>query len=182
MSQEISYRNDQKVLYVVGILALVVPALVAYLILGNKATRIEGLDVSFLPHLNAFLNSSTSFLLILGLFFIKRKQILVHRAVMMTAFTLSAVFLISYVIYHNNADSTKFGGVDTIRMIYFFLLISHILLSVAVVPLVLLSLYFAWTNQIIRHKKIVRFAYPVWLYVSVSGVLVYLLISPYYTH
>ena len=99
---------------------------------------------------------------------------------MMSAFLLGCVFLILYVIYHSNAPSTKFGGEGTIRYIYYFFLLSHVLLAFIVVPLVLSAIYFAISEKIERHKKVVKFTFPVWLYVSVSGVIVYLMISPYY--
>lgn len=173
---------NRTVMIVIGILSIVVPGLVAYLILGSKATRIEGLNVSFLPHLNAILNTTTFFLLVMGGLFIKRKQIVYHRTAMMSAFVISAIFLISYVIYHNNVESAKYGGEGAIRYIYLFILASHILLSMIIVPLVLLAIYFAWTKRYASHRKIVKWAYPIWLYVAASGVIVYLMISPYYVH
>ncbi len=137
-------------------------------------------DVSYFPHINAVLNSSTAFLLILGFVFIKSKNIAYHRICMATAFILSSCFLVLYVLYHFQTESTKFGGEGSIRFIYFLLLISHILLAVAVVPLVLYSLFFAFTDQIEKHKKIVKWTFPVWLYVAITGVIVYFMIKPYY--
>ena len=99
---------------------------------------------------------------------------------MLTAFVLSSLFLISYVIYHLTHPSAKFGGEGGVRYVYFFILFSHILLSVPVIPLALLSIYRGWTNDITKHKRIVKFAYPVWLYVALTGVLVYLFMQPYY--
>jgi putative membrane protein len=180
MENQTSLKNNTLYLRIIGILSVVVPLLVAYLLFGGKATKINGLDVSFLPHLNAVLNTATFCCLIIGFIFIKMKNIALHRTMMMSAFVLSAIFLISYVIYHNNAESTKYGGEGILKLIYFSLLISHILLSMVVVPLVLLALYYAWTNQITMHKKIVKWTYPVWTYVAISGVLVYWMISPYY--
>jgi putative membrane protein len=150
--------------------------------------------VSFLPHLNGVINTATSIALVAGLVFIRQKKIALHRTAMLVAFVLGSIFLISYVIYHASAASTVFGDLNgnkileteeaaTIgiwRGIYLFILLSHILLSIGVVPLVLLALYYAFTARFDRHRKIVRFAYPIWLYVSVTGVVVYLMISPYY--
>ena len=99
---------------------------------------------------------------------------------MLTAFVLSSLFLISYIIYHLTHPSAKFGGEGVVRYVYFFILLSHILLSVPVIPLALLSIYRGWTNDITKHKRIVKFAYPVWLYVASTGVLVYLFMQPYY--
>jgi len=99
---------------------------------------------------------------------------------MLSAFVLSSVFLISYVIYHVTHDSAKFGGEGAIRALYFFILISHIILSVPVIPLALLSIYRGWTNNIVLHKKIVKYAYPIWLYVALTGVLVYIFMKDYY--
>jgi putative membrane protein len=145
--------------------------------------------------LNAVLNSLTACCLLVGFFFIKNKNIKMHRAVMTTAFVLSSLFLVSYVIYHfSPIASVKFGDVNhdkivdeaeklavgTVRYIYLFILLTHILLAAIVVPLVLFAFYFALSNQIDRHKKMVKWTYPIWLYVAVTGVIVYLMISPYY--
>jgi putative membrane protein len=99
---------------------------------------------------------------------------------MVTAFVLSSFFLISYVTYHYQAAPTTFGGEGTIKMIYYFILITHIILAAIIVPLVLLSVYFAVSAQYVRHKKVSRWTFPLWLYVAVTGVVVYLMISPYY--
>jgi putative membrane protein len=167
---------------VIGILSVAIPLVVAYLLFGGKATKIEGLNVSLLPHLNAVMNSATFISLVAGGIAIRQKDIALHRTFMMSAFVLSSIFLVSYVIYHNNAESTAFPKENALRYVYLVLLLTHILLSMVVVPLVLLAIYFAWTNQIANHKKIVKWTYPVWLYVAGSGVLVYLMISPYYVH
>lgn len=181
MDNQISIKQNRNYIWLIGVLSVLVPLIVAYLLFGGKATRIDGLDVSFLPHLNAVLNSATSIMLIFGFVMIKRGQKDFHRMAMMTAFTLSTIFLLSYVIYHNNAESTSFGGEGLIRYFYFGLLISHIILATVVVPFVLLAVYFAWTKQFDRHKKIVKWTFPIWTYVAISGVLVYIMISPYYS-
>lgn len=165
---------------VIGVLSVAIPLVVAYLLFGGKATKIQGLDVSFLPHLNAVMNTATFCCLVAGGIAIRSKNIALHRALMMSAFILSSIFLVSYVIYHNNAESTKYGAEGILKMVYFFILITHIILSMVVVPLVLLAIYFAWSGQITKHKKIVKWTYPVWLYVASTGVIVYLMISPYY--
>ncbi len=135
-----------------------------------------------LPFYNAIINSLTAILLIAGFYCIKTGKVTLHKVCMISAFILGSLFLIFYVIYHSNAESTKFGGDGLIKIIYFILLISHILLAFFVAPLVLFSIYFAVTQKIELHKKIVKFTFPVWLYVSISGIVVYLMISPYYIH
>ncbi|HAI77407.1 MAG TPA: DUF420 domain-containing protein [Microscillaceae bacterium] len=175
----IDKQNKLAINLIVGV-SIVIVAVVAFLFYGPKITRIEGLNVSILPHINAVLNSATFCCLLLGYWQIKQKNIRVHRMLMMTAFVLSSIFLVSYVVYHNNAEHTSFGGVGVLRYAYFFILITHILLAIVVVPFVLLALFFALTNQIERHKRIVKWAYPIWAYVASSGVVVYWMISPYY--
>ena len=101
---------------------------------------------------------------------------------MITAFVLGALFLILYILYHSNAPPTKYGGEGIIRIVYFFFLFSHILLAFIVVPLVLSAIYFALFQKIEKHKKMVKYTFPIWLYVSITGVIVYLMISPYYLH
>lgn len=182
MTKEVSVKNNKLYLTLIGILSVLIPLVVAFLLFKPFDTKISGLNVYFLPHLNAVLNSGTAICLMIGFLFIKQKKENTHRTFMMSAFVLSSIFLVSYVIYHNNAESTHFGGEGTIRIIYFFLLITHIILAAAVVPLVLLAIYFAFTKQIKRHKKMVKWTFPVWLYVAITGVVVYLMISPYYVH
>ncbi len=164
---------------VINVIAVVVPLLVAVL-LGVRQKIDLGTWTKALPHINGIINSLTSVLLVLGLYYIRRRNIGRHRQVMTTAFTLGSLFLVSYVLYHLSNESTSFGGTGGIRTVYFFLLISHIVLSVVVVWFVLRAVYFAYTGQISAHRRVVRWAYPIWLYVSVTGVVVYLMIKPYY--
>lgn len=133
-----------------------------------------------IPHIIGVINTLTSVCLILALIAIKRNDVAWHRRFNTTALVLGALFLLCYVTYHASAPSTPFGGEGAIKWVYYFFLLSHILLSIGVVPLVLLAFFYAWNNMIDRHKKIVRYTYPIWLYVSVTGVIVYLMISPYY--
>ncbi|TAF66978.1 MAG: DUF420 domain-containing protein [Cytophagales bacterium] len=174
--------NNRLYITLIGVLSVAIPIVVAYLFFGAKYTKIEGLEVSFLPHLNAFINSATAMCLLVGYYFIRQKNIVMHRTMMMSAFVLSSIFLVSYVIYHNNADSTPYGGVGFIRYIYYFILLTHIILAAVVVPFVLLAIYFGITQQYDRHRRIVKYTFPIWTYVAITGVLVYLMISPYYTH
>ncbi len=171
--------EEKKANQVINVVAVAIPLAVAVLL--SLPFRIDLGDwTKVLPHLNAGLNSITAVLLLAGLYFIRQRNIAAHRRTMLAAFALGSIFLISYVLYHFTNVSAKFGGEGWIRPVYFFLLISHISLSVVVVWFVLRAVYFALTKQFDRHKKVVWWAYPIWLYVSVTGVIVYFLISPYY--
>ena len=187
-------KNDRPMLMLIGVLSAAIPLVVAFLLFMPQTGKLGDFDVRILPHVNGVLNSATAFALIAGFFSVKNKNINLHRAFMLLAFTLSSVFLVSYVLYHFQSEQLFFGdtnndkilndveklAVSGTRPIYLFVLLTHIVLSVAVVPLVLLSLYFAFTGQIERHKKTVKWTFPVWLYVAVSGVTVYLMMTPYY--
>ncbi|WP_343631726.1 DUF420 domain-containing protein [Fluviicola sp.] len=137
-------------------------------------------DFSFLPLLNAILNGSTFVFLLAALFAIRQKNIKLHRNFIFAAFSCTSIFLLSYLLYHFTTPSTKFGGEGIIRYTYFFILITHIFLAVITVPLALLSIGRGLNMEIQLHKKITRWTMPIWLYVSLTGVIVYLLISPYY--
>lgn len=173
-------KNNKLYLTIIGVLSVAIPVVVAVLFSIPQTGGLGDLDVSFLPKLNAVLNSSTAIALVLGYFFIKNNNIVYHRLSMFTAFTLSSLFLVSYVVYHFQAEHTLFGGVGAVKVIYLSLLLSHILLAICIVPLVLLTIYFAISNQIVKHKIIAKWTFPIWLYVAVTGVIVYLMISPYY--
>ena len=166
---------------ILGALAAIVPLLVAALYYFPETFRVPGAQVKFLPALNAGLNLLTAICLVVGYYFIRRKQVTQHRLMMSLAFFLGSLFLVSYVIYHSQVASTHFGGVGVARYVYFFLLLTHISLAVVTVGLVLFTLYFALTQQFSKHRRIARWTYPVWLYVSVTGVMVYFMIAPYYT-
>lgn len=170
----------KKLFIIISILIPMVVALLLFLPKGN-ASEVEPWIFS-LPFYNAIINSLTAMLLIVGYYFVKSGKVKSHKWCMISAFMFGTLFLIGYVIYHSNAPSTKFGGEGITRYLYFSLLLSHILLSFLVVPMVLSAMYFAIFENIIKHKKIVKYTFPIWLYVSISGVLVYILISPYYVH
>ena len=136
--------------------------------------------VLFLPTLNALINGTCSILLLLSLYFIKRKEIAIHKKLNIATFILSSLFLVSYIIFHSTGIKTTYGGTGFIRYIYYFILITHIILAAIVLPLVLLSFQRGLQMQVARHKKLVRWSYPIWLYVTITGVIVYLMISPYY--
>jgi uncharacterized membrane protein YozB (DUF420 family) len=134
------------------------------------------MTISDLPALNATLNATAAVLLVTGWRLIKRGRIAQHRACMLAAFCTSALFLVSYVIYHANAGSRPFGGQGPIRLVYFAILISHIVLAAAILPLSIVTLRRGWTAQYDRHVRIARWTLPIWLYVSVTGVIVYLML------
>ncbi len=174
-------KNDKVVIPIIIVLSVLVPVAVALLIVFPDFFKLEmGIDRATLPAFHAILNGLTAVLLIAGLYFIMNKNIAAHRVVMMAAFGLSAVFLVSYVISKLNADPIPYGGEGSLRYVYFFILISHILLSVPVLPLAMFSIYRGWTQEYEKHRKVVRYTFPIWLYVAVTGVLVYLFMQPYY--
>ncbi len=172
-------ENKSKYLKIINILAIVIPIVVALLI-GIRQKVDLGAWTKLLPHVIGLINSLTAILLIAGYYFIKQKNIQWHRWSMTFAFVLGAIFLVCYILYHISNESTPFGGEGIIRPIYYFLLISHIVLSIGVVWFVLRGFYFGYTNQLVAHRKAVKWALPIWLYVSISGIIVYLMISPYY--
>jgi len=156
-------------------LSVVVPVIVAVL-LGLPAKLDLGAWTKSLSHIIGAINSLTTVLLVAGLIFIRRNKINLHRATMTGAFSLGALFLICYVTYHLTNPANRYNGEGFSRYVYFFFLITHVLLSLIVLPLVLRAMFFAVTNRFDRHKRIVRYAYPIWLYVSASGVIVYLML------
>ena len=137
--------------------------------------------VFFLPTLNATINGLCALLLLISFYFIKRKNIAMHKRLNLTTFVLSSVFLLSYIIFHSTGIKTTYGGEGPLRTIYYFILITHIILAAVVLPLVLFSFQKGLQMQVEKHRRLVRWSYPIWLYVAISGVLVYLMISPYYS-
>jgi putative membrane protein len=131
------------------------------------------MDYTILPTVNATLNSIAAILLVRGWVLIKRRDFEAHKKTMLAAFATSAIFLVSYLVYHYNVGSVKFTGTGAIRVVYFAILISHIVLAAVITPLALMTLYRAWKNQLDRHRRLARITLPMWLYVSVTGVAVY---------
>lgn len=158
------------------ILSIAIPLVVAILF----SVKIDVQLPVFLPPIYATINAFTAIILLTAFWAIKNKKVKLHEKLMKTAIIFSVVFLVLYVAYHMTSDSTKFGGEGIIKMVYFVILISHILLSVLVIPFVLITFVRGITNQVELHKKIARFTFPLWLYVAVTGVVVYVMISPYY--
>ena len=162
-------------IYIV-ILSIAIPLVVALLF----TVKVDVDLPVFLPPIYATINGVTAVLLVIGVWAIRNNKRMLHERLMKTAILCSVIFLVMYVAYHMTSDSTKFGGEGAIKYIYFLILITHILLSIAVIPFVLITFVRAITNDFEKHKKIAKFTFPLWLYVAVSGVIVYLMISPYY--
>jgi len=137
--------------------------------------------VFFLPKLNAIINATCTVLLIISFFQIQSGRIQIHKALNITTFILSSLFLVSYIIFHATGIVTRYGGSGIVKYIYYFILITHIILAAVVLPVVLLSFYSGLKMNVSRHRRLVRWSFPIWLYVTVTGVLVYLMIAPYYT-
>ncbi|WP_055443752.1 DUF420 domain-containing protein [Lacinutrix himadriensis] len=177
MNQEEKLQAEKKYNKWIVILSVAVPIVVAILF-GVKIPNVAPL--SFLPPIYATINGMTAILLIIAFIAIKKKNIVLHENLMTTAVLCSAVFLVLYVAYHMTSDSTKFGGEGVIKYVYYFILITHILLSIIIIPFVLITYVRAITQNFERHKKIARITFPLWLYVAVTGVIVYIMIAPYY--
>jgi len=165
--------SDRSALGAIGGVSLAVVGVVGYLLLGGKSQTEAGASVAALPLLNACLNATSAALLTAGWVFIRRRRVTAHKMCMVSALVVSTAFLVSYVTYHSLAGSRPFGGVGWIRAVYFPLLISHIVLAAVIVPLALTTVYRALRGDFARHRRIARFTLPIWLYVSVTGVLVY---------
>lgn len=174
--ENIAANNSQKnSTLAINIISIVIPVVVAILLaLPNKLDL--GLWTKKLPHIIGLVNTLTSISLIFGLVFIKLNKVHLHRLAMIISFSLGGVFLVCYVLYHLTNPANVFNGIGFVRYIYLFILFSHILLSLIVLPLVLRAMFFAVTKQFEKHKSIVKYAYPIWLYVSVTGVIVYLML------
>ena len=169
--------NEKKYTRLIWILSIVIPIAVAALF----GIRIPGVErLGFLPPVYAGINALTALVLVTAVFQIKKGNRKNHETLMKFAIFLSVLFLVFYVVYHMTSDSTKFGGEGFIKYVYYFILISHILLSILVIPFVLFTYLRGISGQFEEHKKIARYTFPLWLYVAVTGVIVYFIISPYY--
>lgn len=175
MATATTLQTETKSKLLINIVSIVVPvAVAAMLAFPNKLYL--GDWTKSLSHAIGTINTLTTLVLIAGLIFIKQKKIEYHRIAMTTAFALGGLFLVCYILYHISNPANRFSGEGSIRYVYFFLLITHIGFSLVVLPLVLRAMYYAVTNQFARHRSVVRYAYPIWLYVSASGVVVYLML------
>jgi putative membrane protein len=172
---------EQKFNKYIILVSILIPVVVAILFsVKLKDFGINVTPLSFLPPIYATINGLTALVLISAVLAIKNGNRKLHERLMTSAIALSLAFLVMYVAYHMTSDSTKFGGEGIIKYVYFFILISHIILSIAVIPLVLVTYIRALANKFDKHKKIAKITFPIWLYVAVTGVIVYLMIAPYY--
>ena len=171
------HTKDKFWLRIIYIISIVISFAVAFLILGPRPSGIENytIDVSILPTVNAMLNFITAILLITALIFIKNKNITYHQNTMLSAFGTSMLFLTSYIIYHWFKSGPKEYTGEFISL-YYFILISHILLAMIIIPLSLITLYRGWNSQINRHRSIAKITFPIWLYVSITGIVIYLML------
>ncbi|WP_435578237.1 DUF420 domain-containing protein [Gilvibacter sp.] len=172
-----SPNSELKYKKLIWALSIAIPLAVAVLF----GIRIPGVErLGFLPPIYAGINGITAVVLILAVIQIKNGNRKAHEALMKTAIALSALFLVMYVAYHMTSDSAEYGGEGVIRYVYYFILISHITLSIGIIPLVLFTYVRALSEQFDKHRKLAKITFPIWLYVAVTGVIVYFMISPYY--
>ena len=180
MNDSIKTNKKQSYSLLIRLISIVIPIVVAILF----RVRVDYELPIFLPPIYATINAATAFLLVIALIAIKSGKRKLHEKLMKSCIALSLVFLVMYIAYHMTTDPTEFGNnntPDTIKYLYFFILISHILLSIALIPLVLISFVRAFQEEFVNHKKIARITFPIWLYVTITGVIVYIMISPFYT-
>ncbi|MDC6387326.1 DUF420 domain-containing protein [Maribacter sp. PR1] len=164
---------------VIAVVSVIIPIVVA-LLFGVKIPNVEPL--SFLPPIYATINGLTAVLLIVAVWAIKNGKQDLHQKLMTTNIALSLMFLVMYILYHMTSESTPFGGEGFIAYVYYFILITHIVLSIALIPLVLRTYSKAYLNRFEDHRALARYTFPIWLYVAITGVVVYIMISPYYAY
>jgi putative membrane protein len=169
-------EKEKKYKLPIIIVSVIIPVAVAALF----GIKIEGIDLSFLPPVYATINGLTAVFLVLAVMAIKNKKQQLHENLIRVALFLSVLFLLMYVAYHITSEATPYGGEGFIRYVYFFILISHIALSIGIIPLVLFTFLKGFVGNYPAHKKLAKFAFPLWLYVAITGVVVYFMISPYY--
>jgi len=194
MLQPSMVKNDSKAKIIIWIVSIIVFAAVAFL--AKFKLNIDlGFNVHVFAKFNAIINSVVAILLLAGLAAVKQKNYVLHKKIMLSAITLSVLFLVSYICHHLLAGDTRFGDIDhdgflsdsekssagTLRIVYYVILITHIPLAAIILPFILFTAYRALIGEYEKHKKLVRISWPVWFYVAITGVVVYLMISPYYT-
>ena len=173
-------KNDRLAKRLIWTVSIVVFAVVV--LLHELKIKVDlGFDVHIFAQINAIINGTVASLLLLGLYFVKAKKYMLHKKVMNLAILLSLLFLLSYIAHHILADSTSFNEQGTVKYIYYIILISHILLAGLSLPFILFTAYRASISEFPAHKKMARYVFPVWLYVAITGVVVYLMISPFYS-
>ena len=172
-------KNDRKAKLLIYTFSVIIFLLIAAL--GRTRLNVDvGFDIHIFAAINAVINSIVTVLLVVALIAVKQRKLVLHKNVMLAAMWLSVLFLISYVAHHLLAGDTRFGGVGSIRYLYFFILITHIVLAAVILPFILFTAYRAMIGEYEVHKKIARITWPIWFYVSLSGPVIYLMISPYY--
>lgn len=180
MLQAVLRKNDAKARWLIGIFSFVVFAVIVAL--GRVKLNIQvNFDAHVFARINAVVNSCVSVLLVAALAAVKRKNYILHKRLMISAMVLSILFLVSYIAHHLLAGETKFGGTGSIRYLYFIILITHIFLAAIILPFILFTAYRALVAEWPRHRRLARITWPIWFYVAVTGVVVYFMISPYYT-
>lgn len=179
MLDPILVKNDRKAKFLILLASVIVFGVIV--ILGRvQVPMVFDFDVHLFARFNAIINSTVALLLVSGLVAVKRKNFIAHKRIMLTAMVLSILFLVSYICHHLFAGDTSFGGEGPIRYVYYTILITHILLAAIILPFILFTTYRAMIAEWPQHKKLARITWPIWLYVSITGVVVYLMISPYY--
>ncbi|WP_282074558.1 DUF420 domain-containing protein [Maribacter aquivivus] len=174
-----SVKDEKKFNKLIAVVSVIIPIVVAILF-GVKLPNVEPL--SFLPPIYAAINGITAVLLLVAVWAIKKGNQKLHQNLMTTNIVLSLLFLIMYIAYHMTSDSTSYGGEGAIKYVYYFILITHIVLSIALIPLVLRTYALAYLKKFEDHRALAKYTFPIWLYVAVTGVVVYLMISPYYAY
>ena len=179
MLEPVWKKNDSAArLFIIAVSIIVFIAIAA---LSRVKLNVQlGFDEHLFAKINATINSLVSVLLVAGLIVVRKRNYLLHKRIMLTAIVLSCLFLVSYICHHLFTGETKFGGTGTIRYIYYFILGTHIVLAGIILPFILFTAYRAMTGEWLRHRKLAKITWPIWLYVAVTGVVVYWMISPYY--
>jgi putative membrane protein len=171
--------DDRRSLGIIGVVSLAAFGFLVWLIYFNEVEGSRSASVAFLPAVNASLNGLSTVFLVVGFAMIRARRVVAHRRAMMAAFASSSLFLVSYIIYHSLHGDTPFQGQGLIRPVYFAVLISHIVLSAVALPLVFTSFYFSLGGKFAQHKRVSRWTFPLWLYVSVTGVLVFAMLKTF---
>ncbi len=176
---EVKSTKEKRFNKMIAVVSIVIPIVVA-LLFGVKLPNVEPL--SFLPPIYASINGCTAVLLLVAVWAIKNGKQKLHQNVMTLNITLSLLFLLMYIGYHMTSDSTSYGGEGAVRYVYYFILITHIVLSIALIPLVLRTYAKAYLEDYEGHRALAKYTFPIWLYVAITGVVVYVMISPYYAY
>lgn len=179
MNVAVSNHDDRKALIAIGAVSALAFAFLVWLVYFNEARGPTPESVSMLPAVNATLNGASAVFIVLGYRFVRRRELERHRNAMVAAFACSTLFLVSYVIYHAYKGHTVFAGEGLIRPIYFFILITHIVLSAVALPLILTTFFYSLSRRFQTHRKVARWTLPLWLYVSVTGVLVFAILKTF---